>query len=188
MLDKCKYCNGLKSGLTIVSMLLVGACASGNGSDWPKMEADNLWQELEKKQNEKINVSDNTLSIDNPSSLNAPLVRPPFEAAPPTLSDIRYSLSEIERDLPLREQDIIAALLRFENADAEDKALHWRGVEIEKSRLIELVGAIRRISYQLRDNNEAADEQALVEQFMQRAAKISPETPEDMTTDRLANQ
>ena len=185
---KLIYYNSLKSVMSMVTVLFVGACASDNGADWPKMEADNLWQELEKKQSEESNPSETALNSDDQSSLNGPLAMPSFEVAPPTLSDIRYSLREIERDLPIHERGINAALLRFKNAEAQDKALHWRGVEIEKSRLNDMESALRRIEYQIRGNEETATEQELVERFMQWVTRISPDMPEDMTTDRLAGQ
>ena len=131
MRKKTLLISSLKTVVATFMVFLIVACASGSSDDWPKMQADELWLELEKR-----NTASNETSKSAPAAASDPNPsKPPFEGAPLALTDIRVMLAEIERDLPFRMQSIAAAVDLFENAADTDKALHWRGVELEKSRL-----------------------------------------------------
>ncbi len=173
--------NSLKVLTCTVSLLLITACTSGNSDKWPVMQADNLWQELEKSQKEDVVLYEKTSSPENQ------LLEPPFFTEPPTLLDIQNALQEIQRDLPSHEEKIALALEQFENAEDAQKGRYWRGVEIEKSRLNDIVVALRDIEYQISQNSDAQNEMNLTTALLERAVKLMPNKPDYLTEDMLGN-
>lgn len=174
---KSLYNNALTAWMLVVLVTSLGACTPTNSDDWPKMEADALWQQLESDQDQTTVAQNNDPSLSDGSNLS----RPPFMGTPVSLLDIQVTLDEIERDLPFHEQSIKKALADFESAAEGEKALYWRGVEIEKSRINDLTGQLRNISYQIADNSQASAERQLARMLLINAEAITPASPDEMT-------
>ncbi|MDA0707893.1 MAG: hypothetical protein O2963_02295, partial [Proteobacteria bacterium] len=68
----------------------------------------------------------------------------------------------------------------FENSQEEDRPLYWRGVEIEISRLNELVLKLRDIEYQISDHKQAIVEHKFAQNLIARAQEIMPSPPPDL--------
>ncbi|HRW30710.1 MAG TPA: gamma-glutamyltransferase, partial [Emcibacteraceae bacterium] len=168
-----KMLNGLLS-VSILSVLL--SCSSGGQTEWPKMEADNLWSELENKRTADTQTAQQIVEEDKGSSLPAS----PIAEKPVSLLDIRVSLQEIERDLPFRAENIAKAMDQYEAADNADRAMRWRGVEIEISRLNELAAKLRTISRQIEGNEQADQEIKLTNRLAKRIDEIIPATPDSL--------
>ena len=159
----------------LVSLGLMG-CASNNSEDWPTMQADSLWQQLEEGQTDGT-ISNGNISV---AEEEANLSMPTMQEARISLPDIRLNLSEIERDLPIHAENIAKSLQEFENAVEEDKALHWRGVEIEKSRLNDKMGRLREIQRQTSNTPAASNELRMASALLNRAEEIMPDQYYDL--------
>ncbi len=168
--------NSLKSILCAAFVAALAACSSAGSDDWPVLVADPLWADLEETRNREVAAGDvDTVGTSNPS-----LSKSPYEASPVSLIDIRVTLDEVERDLPYLAENMAKALDLFEAAAEGDKALYWRGVEIEKSRINELTGKLRTIEYQIADNDQAADERQLARILLARIKEITPAAPDSL--------
>lgn len=175
MAKKSLFNNGLRYSSAIMFIASIMACASDNSEEWPKLEADNLWQDLEVNRGEKA-VSINQAEANE----NTSLLKPPFEEKPFSLEEAREELRDIEFLLPQREKGIATALNAFSQATGENKASLWRGVEIEKSRINDLTSRLRSLDFQLMNFDQALLEKQLVERLLNKAANITPETPSDL--------
>jgi len=160
----------------LISLCLVG-CASNDSEDWPTMQADSLWQQLEESQTGGNNPIDNIEVTEEDANLSMPTMK----EANLSLPDIRVSLSEIERDLPIHAENIEKSLQEFEDAVEEDKARHWRGVEIEKSRLNDKMGRLREIHRQILNTPTAANELRMASALLSRAENIMPDQYYDLS-------
>lgn len=169
--------NNMLSGLLSAALLsvLVG-CSSGGQSEWPKMEADSLWAELENKRTADPEAPNQISDESSGSSL----ATPPFAEKSVSLLDIQVSLQEIERDLPFHAETIAKAMDQYEASPDEDKAMRWRGVELEISRLNELSAKLRTISRQIGGNDQAGKERQLTNQLLNRIEEIIPATPDSI--------
>jgi len=176
MIKKPLFHNMLKPPLFAAAIVVFSSCSSINSDDWPKMEADALWQQLESKQNQAI-VAENTTSTNNQ---NTNLSRPPFENETLSLLDIKVSLDEIERDMPFHKENIARALDAFKVATEQEKAMYWRGVEIEKSRINDIASTLRAIEYQIANSDDAGAERELIKVLLNRTAELTPEAPSDL--------
>ena len=131
--------------VSCVFLVLISSCSSSQSEDWPKMAADTLWQDLEQKRTSSPSDEDVTENADDNVSLS-----PPSDgvAKIPAI-DMTVIMDEVDRDLPVYRENMARALDRYENSDDENKDLHWRGVEIEISRLNDVLGRLRTIEHQL---------------------------------------
>lgn len=176
MEKKPLFVNMLRNLFSIFVLVAVAACSSGNSDEWPKLEADNLWVELQQNNaNNGVLDNENTGSDDQPN-----LSSLPFEQVPIPLADIRIMLREIERDFPYLATSIEKAVDQFEASAQEDKALYWRGIEIEKSRINELTGKLRSIEHQIAENDQASVERQLTSRLLARAQEITPDAPDNL--------
>lgn len=176
MVKKSLFINMLRGLFLSAMSIAIAACSYGNSDEWPKMEADNLWVELEQNQ-----VGDAALAIESQDGGELPnLSKSPFEQAAIPLADIRVMLIEIERDLPFLAIKVEKAVDEFEAATQEDKALYWRGVEIEKSRVNELTGKLRSIEFQVGSNERAQAELALTRRLLAQTQQITPDAPDSL--------
>ncbi len=159
-----------------ISLAILTACSSYDSQDWPKLEADTVWQKLEKNQ-EDTELSDDSIASDDlvtgPSILQV-------QSTTLSLTDIRASLNDIERALAAREDQLKKSVDLFENSQEEDRPLYWRGVEIEISRLNELVLKLRDIEYQISDHKQAIVEHKFAQNLIARAQEIMPSPPPDL--------
>ncbi|MDG1438590.1 MAG: gamma-glutamyltransferase, partial [Emcibacteraceae bacterium] len=163
--------NSLKCSVAGILMLGIISCASGNSEDWPKMQADNLWQDLEQ--------SDAKLEM-NADNNSASLTVPPFSNSKISLVDVRNTLTEIELALPNKMQNLEKAVQSYRDAPSNDKARYWRGIEVEKSRLNELTSALRNIEYQIESNKSAETELILTRELITKINNMSPVMPRDV--------
>lgn len=170
---KSFYISALKGATVIVSTTLLVACSGSKQEDWPVMQADTLWQQLEKEGQEELAVNrDKQDSVVNPSPAKVP-----FERSDLSVIDVRVTLDEIERDLPYHEENISNALENYNASSPENKALNWRGVEIQISRINDLRARLRNIEYALRDNPDRMNEYNLTRALLQRADNLIPAQP-----------
>lgn len=167
--------NTLKNVIGAISLVSIMACASGNSDDWPTLKADELWQELGQEGDQS-----QTIATGNSNAENTTLLKPPFRQQEVSLIDIRVSLSEMERDIPFHRENISKALDEFDRAKVTEKALYWRGVEIEKSRINDLLSRLRGIEYQVASNDSAAAERRLAAELLARAEELIPHMPSDL--------
>lgn len=170
------YNSSLKNILCAVSVTALVACSSASSDDWPLLAADPLWAELEETRNSEVANSD----LESAGTSNPSLSKSPYEASPELLLDVRVTLDEVERDLPYLADNMAKAMDLFDAAAEEDKALYWRGVEIEKSRINELSGKLRTIEYQIANNDHAAAERQLARVLLARAEEITPDAPDSL--------
>jgi len=176
MAKKSLLINVLRLLFLVGALSAVAGCSTGNSDEWPTMEADDLWVELEQNNTGDVSTSDKNIGSDNqPSLLSSSIERKQMP-----LADIRVALREIERDLPYLTSRIEKAVDQFEAAAQEDKARFWRGVEIEKSRINELTGKLRNIDYQIADDDQAIAERGLTKQLLDRVKQITPNTPDSL--------
>ncbi|MDG1709345.1 MAG: hypothetical protein P8H03_11320 [Emcibacteraceae bacterium] len=168
--------SGLKYGVAGMGGLIIIACSSGNSDDWPKMQADNLWQKLEQS---------DAKSIGGDEINEASLIEPPFYGTEISLVDIRSTLSEIELALPNRAENMQTAVDAYNAAPTIDKSSFWRGVEIENSRLNELTSVLRNIEFHLVNNNVAETELLLTRKLIIAANSISQDAPNDINLETM---
>lgn len=162
--------NMLRVLLTLIISCILISCSSSGSDEWPKLEADRLWQKLEQEQSDTEILSDNSLNN------NETILLPSATASPSiSLSDIDLSLNEIENKLTLHEKNIQLAVDKFENANGEDKDLHWRGIEIQKSRLNSDLSVLRDIVFRLADKQEAVNERQRATMLLKRAEALMPD-------------
>ncbi len=141
------------------------------------MRADTLWQELEQHQSvEATSTHQTSVENDRPSPST-----PPFDG--PTISpiDARVILDEIERDLPLHAENMSKALDVFEASSDEDSARHWRGVEIEISRLNDVASRLRDLAFKLKDRDDAFNERRFTDVLLSRTNRLIPPRPAGLT-------
>ena len=160
----------------LISFILLG-CSSNKSEDWPIMQADSLWQQLEEDQSNEIISNDNVTVSEEDANLSMLTI----QKASISMADIRVSLSEIERDIPIHAENITKSLQEFEEAVEEDKALHWRGVEIEKSRLNDKMVRLREIQRQISNTPTASNELRMASALLSRAEEIMPDQYYDLT-------
>lgn len=168
----------LKIGvMTAATALLIG-CATGDENDWPALKADNLWQELENSGQNDSQISQNTSN-----SGNASLSSPSSGALNISNSEVQNVLSSSEIKLKALEESITKAIAAYANAGESEKARYWRGVEVEKSRIIDVAGNLRRVEYALSQNNPGSQDLMHVRTLLKNADRMSPDTPAsvDMT-------
>ncbi len=137
------------------------------------MEADDLWSDLETARNQQSTDTENVADQDVPSN---PSSVPPGANVISDL-DITVTLEEIERDLPVHIENMALARDKYDAATADDRELHWRGVEIEISRLNEMIGKLREIDYQLTLMNDQSDKKRRANDLLTRISDIIPDTP-----------
>lgn len=170
IMKRINLSNMLKAIVILMFPGILISCSSSGSDDWPKLEADQLWQELDQGQFEAGMVLDNSLN-DNETNLLPSSVT----STTTSLSDIDTSLNEIENKLVLHEKNIQLAVDKFDNASGEDKDLHLRGIEIEKSRLNNDISILKNILYQLTDNQEAESERRQAAMLLNRAEQLMPD-------------
>jgi gamma-glutamyltranspeptidase / glutathione hydrolase len=164
--------NGLKYCSVGIGLIFIAACASNKSDDWPKMKADNLWQELEQSE---------VKNVDKINNNNASLIKPPFAGTEISLIDIRSTLVEIEKALPSKLKSMKEALNAYNAAVFNDKASFWRGVEIEKSRLNEISNALSNIEFQLLNDDSAFNELLMTRKLLAIVQSMLPEAPDDVS-------
>ncbi len=177
MKNKSFYINVLKGTSFVVATILLIACSGSKPEDWPVMQADTLWQQLEKEGQEELAVSDgqqDRVIKPTPSKV-------PFEQNDLSIIDMRVALDEIERDLPYHEKNIRNALENYDASSTENKALNWRGVEIQISRINDIRAQLRDIEYALRDNPDRLNEYNLTRALLLRADNLIPPQPAGLT-------
>lgn len=153
-------------------MFFLVSCSGGGSEEWPTMRADSLWVDLENADEAQITDEQLIETEDKPS----PSARP-FEVDQISPIDVRVALDEAERDLPYHAERIAEALTRYERSSAEDRALNWRGVEIEISRLNEIIARLREIDHRLKGNQDYINEQRATAALLERAVNLIPEQP-----------
>jgi len=176
VMKKSLFINVLSGVICVAALTVLVACSTSNPEDWPKMEADSLWIELEENKGGEVAAVPESNTVDTKPSLSML----PFEDVPVLLIDIKVTLNEIERDLPFHAENIAKALDQFDGAPDEDKASYWRGVEVEKSRINEITGSLRTILYQIAGNDQAASERQLARVLLARAQEITPDRPDSL--------
>ncbi len=176
MSNKSMLNNMLKINMGVLFSLGLMGCASNNSEDWPTMQADSLWQQLEEGQNDGT-ISNGNMTV---TEQDANLSMPAIQESSLSLPDIRVSLSEIARDLPIHAENIAKSLQEFEDAVEADKALHWRGVEIEKSRLNDRMGRLREIQRQISNKPSASNELRMASALLSRAERMMPDQYYDL--------
>jgi len=173
--------NNLKNILCAVFVTALTACSFVNSDDWPLLTADPLWTELaETKNNDVVDEVIVTDIFSEPILSNSP-----HAATPLLLIDVRVMLDKIERDLPYQALNMAKALVMFNAAAKEDKALYWRGVEIEKSRVNEFRGELRMIEHQIANNDQAVVERQLTNILLRRVEEITPDAPNSLDLTRM---
>lgn len=165
----------VKCVLAGMAFVLVTACSSSSEEDWPKMRADNLWQELDQLATE---VPEPIAAVQEPAPPEASEV--PFEPESISAIDARIILDEIERDLPFHAENIAAAVDRFGKSTEGEKALNWRGVEIEISRINDIAGQLRSLAFRLRNNPETVNELNITSALLERVHSLIPERPSNL--------
>lgn len=167
--------NSLKTSLTFAVLVMITACASNNSDDWPKLEADNLWQQLEQGDGISKDVVQKHTAENDMS-----LLKPPFGKTTLSLEEVRVTLNEIERDFPGYAENLNNAMNVYVNAMDVDKAMHWRGVEIEKSRINNMASALWIIVFQLASNDQMKDEVSRARVLLKKVGDVTPQMPDDM--------
>ena len=175
-MKKSIFNNILKWMVVWMSFIMLAACSSYDSQDWPTLEADTVWQNLEQNPENKDISSAN---IESDDLLPGP--SPLLDHTPASsLKDIRASLNDIERALGAREDQLKNSIDLFENSPEEDRYLYWGGVEIEISRLNELVLKLRDIEYQISDHKQAIVEHKFAQNLIARAQEIMLSPPPDL--------
>ena len=168
--------NNLKNISCALFIVALPACSFVNSDDWPLLTADPLWVELEKTKNSDVEAEViNTVVLSDPI-----LSKSPYAATALPLIDVRVMLDKIERDLPYQAHNMAKALDMFDAAGKEDKALYWRGVEIEKSQVNEFRGELLMIKHQIMDNDQAVVERQLTNVLLMKVEEITPDAPNSL--------
>ena len=177
MINKSFYINILKGTSVIAAAILFIACSSSKPEDWPVMQADTLWQQLEQEGQTELATSQKQPDVGvKPGHSKAP-----FEQTDLSITEVRVQLDEIERVLPYREENIRNALENYNASSPEDKALNWRGVEIQISRINDVRARLRDLEYALRDNPDHMNEYNLTRALLLRADNLIPAQPAGLT-------
>ncbi len=181
---KSLFHNVLRGGLAILSIAMLIACSSSSSEDWPKMEADSTWAELEQAQaGADMPASE---EVGQSESRQPELPPSPYLNGDMLPLDIQVALDEIDRDLPHNAQRIAAALDVYEAAAADDKAMRWRGVEIEISRVNEILSDLRSIERQLIANRQDGAVLVRTQALLARAGELIPEQPPELNLSSMA--
>lgn len=177
MIRKSLFSTMLRLVVVCCAALIIMSCSYNDPEVWPELRGDALWQELNDNSNiEPLSPAQNNITVPNNN-----IPKPPIQMTSLSLLDIQVTLSEIDRDLPYHEQNIINALSRFENAELADKASMWRGVEIQRSRLNDLAGKISAIEFQIADNPDSNAELVLARMLMKNILAILPNKLDEKT-------
>ena len=174
MINKSLYSSMLKFLAIFSWAFILISCSSSSQDQWPELRADGLWQDLSQVQNETLIEPED----DQGTDIRQEIPAPPF--ATPTLSllDIQVALSEIDRDFSFNQKNMARALSQYEEASITDKSSNWRAVEIQKSRLNDIVVKLRSIEYQIVDNPEATSELSLTRKLIHQIVVIIPIPPD----------
>ncbi|MCC3861420.1 hypothetical protein [Pseudemcibacter aquimaris] len=171
--EKSLYYKYLKPVVFVLPVCIVAGCASGNDNEWPVLQADNLWNEIEEKANDESAVSLNSVNL-NDTSLNNSF----DNAHQMTMDEIRETISNSEIRINELEQNINVAIAAYNQASNDEKPQYWRGVEIEKSRLNDVGGTLRQIEYQLSSGGFVSSELTHVRTLLERILRMTPKLPE----------
>jgi gamma-glutamyltranspeptidase/glutathione hydrolase len=172
MVRKCLFNSDLKALFIIASIVFVVSCSGKNSEEWPKMQADSLWQDLEESGSQNDGTSEPEVANDDTS-----LLAQPYQEDTISISEIRETLRDVEFLIPQREKGIASALSSFESAAEQEKASYWRGVEIEKSRINDIASRLRSIEYQLAKSDQFLIEKQMNGKLLKQVERIIPDAP-----------